>query len=224
MALPVPPAFFAERESLIDSVNNDCATHITKFLGSSDDVAYFIGSGLSQPDYPSWQQLVFRMAEYFDQCRGALPAGIPVNQHQVQALSPQDLQGIFQLFRDYRPNVYVGCIKTILHDHQPTHHHDSATRILEKRPSLIATLNYDPSIEAAATACDVAVTPRFFPTIGFIAQEEANRPVVMHAMEFSIRRCPMIRTSSPYMHLDMSGFMAMERFSTCSARFSSAET
>ena len=180
MTLPVPQSFFAEREGLIESTNHDCATDLTDFRGASDNVAYFIGSGLSRPDYPSWQQLVIRMREYFDQHHGHLPAGLPANEEEVAQLSPSELQGVFQLFRDYQPNVYVDCIKALFHDRQPTHHHDSTTKILKTRPSLIATLNYDPSIEAAARVCDVPVTPRFFPSIGFIAQEEENCPVVMH--------------------------------------------
>jgi hypothetical protein len=175
----VPPEVFAERDRFIQSTNDDCAIRLTEFLTHSDDVAYFIGSGLSRPDYPPWQELVTRMREYFEQHHGSCPAGIPTDA-DVERLSPQELPAVFQLFRAHHSNSYVDCIKALFYDHQPTRHHDSTTRILKKGPSLIATLNFDPAIEAAAMACDVTVTPRFFPTIGFIAQEHDDNPVVMH--------------------------------------------
>jgi len=54
VTLPVPQSFFAEKDRVIKSANEACANRLTTFLRQSKDVAYFIGSGLSRPDYPNW--------------------------------------------------------------------------------------------------------------------------------------------------------------------------
>jgi len=116
VTLPVPQSFFAEKDSVIKSANEACANRLTTFLGQSKDVAYFIGSGLSRPDYPSWQELILRMREYFGGYYGSVPTNIPTNENDVAELSPRELQDVFQAFRDYEPNRYVECIKSFFHD------------------------------------------------------------------------------------------------------------
>jgi hypothetical protein len=47
-------------------------------------------------DYPSWQELVFRIRQYFEEYHGGVPPGTAINQNDVAKLSLHELQEVFQ--------------------------------------------------------------------------------------------------------------------------------
>jgi len=164
---------------LIEATNFECAQRLRKFIADGRDVAYFIGSGLSQPTYPNWRALVSRVRDFFRaNAPDAPPVAIP-SPEEIDALLPSDLQEIFQRFRDLDPRIYVDCVKDIF-ETPPVTQNRCLTKILKTRPTLIATINFDVAIEAAASDCDIKVDMRFFPTMRYVMQDEENVPVVMH--------------------------------------------
>jgi len=164
---------------LIEATNLECAQALREFISDGHDVAYFIGSGLSQQTYPSWRALVTRISTYFqDHAPAAAAVAIPTPE-KIDAMVPSDLQDIFQRFRESDAHTYIDCIREVF-GMPPLLHNDCLIKILETRPTLIATVNFDPAIEAAADVCHVKIASRFFPTFWYDRQDQDNVPVVMH--------------------------------------------
>ncbi len=162
---------------LIQQTNEKCAERLRQFVAKNgNDVAYFIGSGLSIPAYPSWPELAVQMAAYFEARRKGIPGVVP-NHSELYRLGPTDLQEIFQRFREADPKLYVNFIRETF-ERRPTTHRDSVIRILRQRPRLIVTLNFDVAIEAAAQTCSIEITSRFFPKMLYISQERPRVPVL----------------------------------------------
>ena len=90
-----------------------------------------------------------------------------------------DLQALFQRFRDTEPRLYVECIQEIFAT-RPMSHKDCTIKILQNRPPLIATLNFDIAIEAAAQVCKIPFSSRYFPGIRHLSQSQPDAPVIMH--------------------------------------------
>jgi hypothetical protein len=160
---------------LPQKTNAACADRLARFVAKNGrNVAYFIGSGLSLPAYPTWIELTQKIAEYFAMHGRPLP-----NVSQFPTVTPHDLQAIFQRYRDHNPELYVNFIREIF-EQPPLTHQDSLFKILRQQPQLIVTLNFDLAIQAAAQVCDIKITTRFFPKFTHIAQERGGVPVVFH--------------------------------------------
>jgi len=165
--------------NVIEETNLDCARRLRAFIADSPDVAYFIGSGLSQATYPDWRSLVTRVSNYFHDHAPDVPAVPTPGGEELGMMLPRDLQDVFQRFRESDAHAYVDCIKSIF-ETPPTLHNGCVIKILKTQPTLISTINFDVAIEAAAEECGVEIDPRFFPTIRYVRQERENVPVVMH--------------------------------------------
>ena len=164
---------------LVDATNLSCVQRLRTFV-TDGQAAFFVGSGLSQPPYPSWRNLVPQINAFFGDngFNGASEIAIPTL-GEINDLPPAELQSIFQRFRDLNPKVYVDCIKAIF-EADPGMANRCLVKILKMRPALIVTVNFDVAIEAAAADCGIEIDTRFFPKMRYIGQDKENVPVVMH--------------------------------------------
>src|SRR5206468_286801 len=84
------------------------------------------------------------------------------SQADIDTYSSEDLQDLFQRFRDRNSDLYVEFIRDVF-ERRSLNHNACTVKIVRRLPPLIVTLNYDVAIECAAEDCGIQVERRFFP-------------------------------------------------------------